>query len=164
MGFWYVIVLIYGKALTPRHIYHTDPGDRCSYHRHDLVGGPDRTPDSEHKIKPLKSDVSGHSPGRLLEPIPSTCSSHEGIALRGLSNSGSIVSSGTTASTLNSNHRFWIDLKSTFRRLDFIGLVLVVVGFGLFFVEITSANSRTAWWFYGHSISLLTPTNLPSIG
>jgi SIT family siderophore-iron:H+ symporter-like MFS transporter len=45
--------------------------------------------------------------------------------------------------------------KSFFWQLDFIGLLLFVIGFGLFFVTITTANSRTARWSDAHSIAQL---------
>ena len=54
-----------------------------------------------------------------------------------------------------SSHRSWVSLKSIFWQLDFIGLVLFVIGFGLFFVTITTANSRTARWSDAHSIAQL---------
>lgn len=38
---------------------------------------------------------------------------------------------------------------SFFWQLDFIGLFLFVIGFGLFFVTVTLANSRTARWSDG---------------
>lgn len=43
--------------------------------------------------------------------------------------------------------------KSVFWQLDFIGLFLFTIGFGLFFVTITLANSRTAKWSDAHSIA-----------
>ncbi|OCF32227.1 hypothetical protein I316_06141 [Kwoniella heveanensis BCC8398] len=51
--------------------------------------------------------------------------------------------------------RFWIGTKAFFWQLDFIGLVLFTLGFGLFFVTITLANSRTARWSDAHSIAQL---------
>ncbi|WVQ82131.1 hypothetical protein IAT38_004259 [Cryptococcus sp. DSM 104549] len=52
-----------------------------------------------------------------------------------------------------------VTLKTTllefFWQLDFIGLFLFVVGFGLFFVTITTANSRTTKWSDAHSIAQL---------
>lgn len=47
------------------------------------------------------------------------------------------------------------ELKRTFWQLDLIGLVLFIIGFGLFFVTITTANSRTARWSDAHSIAQL---------
>ncbi|WVQ82328.1 hypothetical protein IAT38_004456 [Cryptococcus sp. DSM 104549] len=46
-------------------------------------------------------------------------------------------------------------LMEFFWQLDFIGLFLFVIGFGLFFVTITTANSRTTKWSDAHSIAQL---------
>jgi SIT family siderophore-iron:H+ symporter-like MFS transporter len=54
---------------------------------------------------------------------------------------------------------------SFFWQLDFIGLFLFVVGFGMFFVTVTLANSRTARWSDGvfiASYSLLPSTDICS--
>ncbi|ODN79379.1 hypothetical protein L202_03381 [Cryptococcus amylolentus CBS 6039] len=51
--------------------------------------------------------------------------------------------------------RFSHQAKSFFWQLDFIGLILFVIGFGLFFVTITLANSKTAKWSDAHSIAQL---------
>ena len=51
--------------------------------------------------------------------------------------------------------RAWRTWRAFFWQLDFIGLFLFVVGFGLFFVTITTANSRTARWSDAHSIAQL---------
>jgi SIT family siderophore-iron:H+ symporter-like MFS transporter len=51
--------------------------------------------------------------------------------------------------------RFKRETRALFWQLDFIGLVLFVIGFGLFFVTITTANSRTARWSDAHSIAQL---------
>ncbi|WRT66018.1 uncharacterized protein IL334_002969 [Kwoniella shivajii] len=55
----------------------------------------------------------------------------------------------------HSTSQFWTASKSFFWQLDFIGLLLFVVGFGLFFVTITLANSKTARWSDAHSIAQL---------
>ncbi|WVR07865.1 hypothetical protein IAU60_004908 [Kwoniella sp. DSM 27419] len=49
----------------------------------------------------------------------------------------------------------WTRAKAIFWQLDLIGLFLFTVGFGLFFVTITLANSRTARWSDAHSIAQL---------
>jgi len=49
--------------------------------------------------------------------------------------------------------RLWHGTKSIFWQLDFIGLFLFTIGFGLFFATITLANSRTARWSDAHSIA-----------
>ena len=51
--------------------------------------------------------------------------------------------------------RAWQTWLSFFWQLDFIGLFLFVIGFGLFFVTITTANSRTTRWSDAHSIAQL---------
>ena len=49
--------------------------------------------------------------------------------------------------------RLWAGTKSIFWQLDFIGLFLFTIGFGLFFATITLANSRTSKWSDAHSIA-----------
>ena len=49
----------------------------------------------------------------------------------------------------------WKATKSLFWQLDFIGLTLFVIGFGLFFITLTLANSKTARWSDAHSIAQL---------
>ena len=51
--------------------------------------------------------------------------------------------------------RSWRSVRALFWQLDFIGLILFIIGFGLFFVTITTANSRTARWSDAHSIAQL---------
>ncbi|ORX39833.1 major facilitator superfamily domain-containing protein [Kockovaella imperatae] len=46
----------------------------------------------------------------------------------------------------------WRGAVSLFWQLDFMGLLLFVVGFGLLFVTLTLANSQTAHWSDAHSI------------
>lgn len=46
-------------------------------------------------------------------------------------------------------------VTSFFWQLDFIGLLLFVIGFGLFFTTMTTANSRIASWSDAHSIAQL---------
>jgi SIT family siderophore-iron:H+ symporter-like MFS transporter len=52
-------------------------------------------------------------------------------------------------------YRLWTGSKSFFWQLDVIGLFMFVIGFGLFFVTITLANSQTSRWSDGHSIAQL---------
>jgi SIT family siderophore-iron:H+ symporter-like MFS transporter len=49
--------------------------------------------------------------------------------------------------------RLWAGTKSIFWQLDFVGLFLFTIGFGLFFTTITLANSRTSRWSDAHSIA-----------
>ncbi|KAI9635925.1 major facilitator superfamily domain-containing protein [Dioszegia hungarica] len=60
--------------------------------------------------------------------------------------------------------RFKQGARAMFWQLDFIGLVLFVLGFGMFFVTITLANSRTARWSDPHAIALLILGGLFIIG
>ncbi|KAL1408004.1 hypothetical protein Q8F55_004801 [Vanrija albida] len=54
---------------------------------------------------------------------------------------------------LSFQQRFVRGVKDFFWQLDFIGLALFVVGFGLLFVTVTIANSKTAKWSDAHSIA-----------
>ncbi|WWD08400.1 hypothetical protein V865_006512 [Kwoniella europaea PYCC6329] len=60
--------------------------------------------------------------------------------------------------------RFWADAKDIFWKLDVIGLVLFVVGIGLFLVTLTLANSRFNKWSDAHTIAQLVVGVVISVG
>ncbi|OCF78545.1 hypothetical protein I204_00485 [Kwoniella mangroviensis CBS 8886] len=60
--------------------------------------------------------------------------------------------------------RFWADAKDIFWKFDVIGLVLFVVGIGLFLVTLTLANSRFNKWSDAHTIAQLVVGVVISVG